>query len=738
MSTGLRTSVGSLHVVDGVRQEKAANQGIFEQSPLIPARHKQGSLYILVETVGNFSDHAKVQEEVVRVAREGLGDPGSITARIRQAIGVANEHLFEHNLNAPPEQRGVAGITCVVLRERDAYVGQLGPALLCHIGEDECTRLPGQSTWLSSGSLEDVDINKWPPLGLRRAIEPKLHRLHVREGDIFVLASTSVAKLASDKEIASAVLNRGEHTALDNLEALTKGHDVSVLIVEVQQTDLAPERGRAHPAAAGRLWLLHRVSSAFKTLMLLSPQKREDTEQVEEFEAEEEAFSLRSDLKGAAESARRTLTKFGQGLVTLAIRMLPEADKKKRRTSRGKGKKKARAATYDRRWLWLALAVPLLLVALSTFARFRHQQALETEFEQLVNDARTARATAEVGADASDQRSGFYKAMALLDQALEMEPEHEELKAEKQEIRGLLDVLNRVTRLYYFGVLKEFPSIEGTASQLGTVVVHGIDVYVLDLGMERVYKYLLNENGDALQDAPDDEAILLRKGDEYAGVTVGEPLDIVWVDVDGGMGTSGLLILDKSGHILGYNPSQGVKLLPIPDDTAWRQPAATATYYDTLYVLDPLANRILKYPPSPRGYDMPAVDYIKEDVSVGIRNTVDMSIDGHVYVLHSDGGISKYLSGAPVPFAQSGLDEPLDAPSCIFACGYMEEGGHIYVADRGNERIVQFSKDGEFIQQFRSRETKHMDDLGTLFVDEEARRLYLTNGNILYLATLPE
>jgi len=738
MSTGLRTSVGSLHVVDDVRQEKAANQGIFEQSPLIPARHKQGSLYILVETVGSFPDHAKVQEEVVRVARERYADSGSITARIRQAIGAANEHLFEHNLNALPEQRGVAGITCVVLRERDAYVGQLGPAVLYHIGEDECKRLPGQSAWLSSGSLQDVDINKWPPLGLRRAIEPELHRLHVREGDVFVLASTSLAKLVSDKEIVSAILNRGCHIALDNLEALTKGHDASALIVEVQQTDLVAERGRAQPAAAERLSLLRRASSAFKALVVLSPQKREDTEQVEEFETEDEAFSLRSDLKGAAESARRTLDKLGQGLVTLAIRMLPEADKKKRRTSRGKGKKKARTATYDRRWLWLALAVPLLLVALSTFARLRHQQALEAEFEQLVSDARVTRATAEAGADASDQRSGFYEAMALLDQALEIEPEHEELRAEKQEIRELLDVLNRVTRLYYFGVLKEFPSIEGTTSQLGTVVVHGIDVYVLDLGMECVYKHLLNESGDALQDVPDDEAILLRKGDEYGGVTVGELLDIVWVDVDGGMGTSGLLILDKSGHILSYNPSQGVKLLPVPDDTAWRQPVATATYYDTLYVLDPLANRILKYPPSPRGYDMPAVDYIKEDVSVGIRNTVDMSIDGHVYVLHSDGGISKYLSGAPVPFAQSGLDEPLDAASCIFVCGYMEEGGHIYVADRGNERIVQFSKDGEFIQQFRSREPKYMDDLGTLFVDEEARRLYLTNGSILYLATLPE
>jgi len=107
-------------------------------------------------------------------------------------------------------------------------------------------------------------------------------------------------------------------------------------------------------------------------------------------------------------------------------------------------------------------------------------------------------------------------------------------------------------------------------------------------------------------------------------------------------------------------------------------------------------------------------------------------------VLHSDGGISKYLSGAPVPFAQSELDQRLNGPSCIFVTGYMEEGGHVYVADRGNQRIVQFSKDGEFVQQFRSRKPEHMDDVSSLFVDAERTQIYLANGNILYQVNLPE
>jgi hypothetical protein len=197
------------------------------------------------------------------------------------------------------------------------------------------------------------------------------------------------------------------------------------------------------------------------------------------------------------------------------------------------------------------------------------------------------------------------------------------------------------------------------------------------------------------------------------------------------------LILDEAGHILGYHFLQGVKLLPIADDTLWRGPVAAATYYDTLYLLDPLANLVLKYPPSARGYDMPAVNYFQDDVSVNVSNGVDIAIDGHVYVLHASGAISKYLSGAPVPFAPSDQNRQLSASSSIFVTGYMDEGGHVYVADAENQRVLQFSKDGGFIQQFRSREPEHMDNLGSLFVDEAAKRMYLANGNTLYLVNLP-
>ena len=161
MSGRLRTSVESFSIVNGVWQEQAPNLSVSERSAIIPHRKGRGNLYVLVETIGSFPDHAQVQQRIIEIAQEYFRTSGSITAGLRTVIKAANAYLFEENLNAPREQRGVAGVTCMVLKDRDAYIGQLGPALLYHIGKGVSQILPKESTWLTSERLQDVDISHW-------------------------------------------------------------------------------------------------------------------------------------------------------------------------------------------------------------------------------------------------------------------------------------------------------------------------------------------------------------------------------------------------------------------------------------------------------------------------------------------------------------------------------------------------------------------------------------------------
>ena len=142
MNTRLRTSVDSLNITGGIWQEKASNLGIFEHSPIVPLHQGRGNLYILVETVGNFPNPENVQQRLISVAQERFREDGSVTNALREAIKAANSELFELNLNATREERGIAGITCVVLKDEEAFVGQAGPALLYHIGQNTFQRFP--------------------------------------------------------------------------------------------------------------------------------------------------------------------------------------------------------------------------------------------------------------------------------------------------------------------------------------------------------------------------------------------------------------------------------------------------------------------------------------------------------------------------------------------------------------------------------------------------------------------
>jgi hypothetical protein len=743
MSTRLQTSVDSASIVDGVWQEKASHLGIFEQSRLVPAKRGRGNLYVLVETVGSFPDPVQIQQRIIGIVQEYYRSPGSITAGIRLAIKAANTYLFEENLNAPREERGVAGVTCMILKDEDAFIGQCGPAVLYHVGKGQYQRLPQASTWLSSKKLQDVDISSDPPLGLRRDIEPQLSHLYLREGDVFILASTSLAKLASNDEIASATLRRGAHTVRGNLESLAQGQDLSIVIVEMLGADQAPvsieaREARVRPIDAERPGVWSRITSGLRGLLPSPEDQDEFEEELEgafEEEQEPEGVPVSIDLRGAAESIWRFLTRLGRGLALLLSRVLPETEPPKR-TKPGRKSRQA-TAEMDRRWLYAAVLVPVLVILLVALTRFQAERSREAAFRQLLETVQQAKASAESSPSASEKRATLAEALAVLDEALQLKPEDAELLAQQQEIHDWLDLINHVFRIPHFVDLQEFPDTESAKSQLSRVIVQGIDVFVLDLGTMRVYKYLLNERRDGLQVMPGDH-VLMRTGDQRDEMIVDELLDIAWVGAGGLRGTSNLLALDTQGHVLEYDPLVGLRPFPRADGSTWVAPVAAVGYVGRLYILDPQANRVIRYVVTNAGYDGLPGDYFSTEANVNLGNAVDMAIDGNLYILHSDGRISKYQEGASADFPQTSLDEPLKEPSCIFVTGFMDEGGYVYVGDAGNQRIVQFTKAGEFIRQFRGQEPATMSDVKGLFIDEAEKELFLLDGSKLYLVDLPE
>ncbi|MBC7264284.1 MAG: hypothetical protein H5T64_07975 [Chloroflexi bacterium] len=703
MDQTLNTEIEYLNVVGGRWCESADPIGIFEEE----ARGR-GNLYVLVETFGPFPDTPLVQRTIVEAARnEYFRRTGSVTAGLRAAVKAANQSLFEHNLNAPREERGIAGISCLVLTGEDAYMALAGPSLICLAREGRLQFFPMESPWHRAAKYTDVDPAISPPLGLRREIEPDLYHVTVGSGDVIVMASTPLVRVAEPEQIGDAVAGRSAQVIGQNLEALTKGEDLSALIIRVaaEEAVIAP-RGE-YPEKLG--------------------------------EVPEEEIAVpgwRESLQGIGQTIEGLLKRASRLAFTLLSRTLPDrgATAAERRGVR-KPLPEARPAGSNRMLLWIALAIPLLVAFLFFVSRIQYDRSRQAHLTKLVQDAQAAIESADTATQRDQKKAELERAGQLLAEAAIIQPDDQTLLTLQQELQERLDVVNQVTRLRYFLKLREFPDEGQIAGYPVQVIVHANEVFVLDTGLNRVYKYLLTELGDAIQEPPGQDPILLRAGDQVGNAVLGDLAGIVWAEPGDARAAGNLLVLDKNGNLVEYDPSTGLHLLSLDRSVTWRRAQALGSFMGRFYLLDPLDNRILRFTPTVDGYSRPPESYLSSNVNIDLNGAVDMAIDGHIYVLIADGRIYKFLSGELETFTLSNLDEPLQDPSAIFSSAMGDEG-YIYVADAGNQRIVQFTKEGRFVRQFRS-DPPYFQDLRDLIVDEAERKLYVLDGRALYLVNIP-
>jgi hypothetical protein len=735
MSIRLKTAIGHLSIVDGVARERPENVLAIEPSPLVPLGRGKGNLYAIVEVAGEGMERDELCQLLLEtINKEYFQAPGGITAGLRQAIKAANAQLFRENRDRPTAERMIGGVSCVALRENDAYIGQAGPALVYAAHKGELARYPETSSWLDLPPPQWVDEGYVVPLGVRRDVEIDLFHCRVQPGDTIVLAETALAQIAGQDRIAKAVVYQEVDMALAYLKRLTSGRDCSALVIEIlavaeeAEAEILEEEWepvvevesfakRVRPRRERRPVgpsALERVTTMGKTLTSL----------------------LAGLLRGLGRGLMAGLAILGSGAATLFRRILPGAETPERvparRAAQARRPRAAAEAKGNRVMVALAIAIPLIVALFVGVVYLQWGKAREARFVEVVEQAEAKHALALTAPDKPTARSLLHEAQGLLTEAQTLKPEDAVAGGLQGEIQATLDEINNVVKLYWVGALQKY---DDPGSNPGRVIVSGIDVYVLDRGTNRVYKYLLNEVGDGLQDM-DVDPILLRKGDQRGDIVVSDLVDMVWMSIGAGRQTSNLLVLESGGALLEYDPVFGLAALPVGDKDTWRYPQLIGSYFGNFYLLDSQSNQIFKYlPTADGGYSNPPTAWFQVDVD--LAGVVDMAIDGYIYFLYADGRILKFMGGEPAPFEQTELDEPLRGPTAIFT-GPDEETKFLYVADAGNRRIVQFSKEGQFIRQFRPAEAGVFDQLKSLHVDEIGSKFYILSGNTLYMANIPE
>lgn len=705
--TSFQTTVGQLGMARGVRQSRLANARAVEPTVTDRLGRRKGSLYILAELQDAPPARRQLFRQMLNVIQRVYYEaPSSVTAALQQAIGEAHRLLQEAG--------ATGGVSCVVLRDGDVYIAQAGPALVV-IAHPRVVQL-------FPDSPERYDL----PLGGRVFPDVGLFHTPVEAGTTIVLAESGWLSQVEPRVLAGAATAPTLSGVLDVLQDLAGTSDLSALVVGLDVPVGAPAPREVE------VWAEE------------AEEAEEELYEVEVAGREWEELPGRGVEPGraAGEVAREigkglatATTRLAEGARALGERMLPEAEPVAPRRERRRVQ-----AEESRRSRWpviAALAIPLLVALVALAVWWQRGWELQKQFDELMGGAVAAWNAAEEAADEATARGQLHQAEERVLAALALKPGQGEALRLYEQIQEELDRVNHVVTLPMLMPLQQY---SGLGRELARVLVQGQNIFVLDRGKDEVYQYQLDPELPDLAQAVG-EGPLIYKGQQAGQVAVSDIADMTWLAAAGAQARNGLLVLDQSWRLF-LSEMSGMwepLRLPLTPPEQWRYPQSVETYMGNFYVLDPSRNQIFRYVPGDEGYEEPPTPYFEEDALVNLGGVADMAISsepcgGYVYLLYRNGVLTKYARGAPEPFELQVPDKRLQDTPAFFSG---PEQCHLYVADAGNNRIVELNADGGFVRQYHLAEGETLRFVRSLFVDEVKGVFYVLTGDALYRTPIP-
>ena len=683
----------------GAEPEDLGNIGICHSG------RERGSLYLVVEAQGPQREdvEAMLVDTITGIFRRTTT---SVTATLLTALKEANALLFEENRSSMRGQQTMAAVYCAVIRPgQDALLAYAGPMAAVMVGDGMLDRLPSGGQY-KTGQAPALAAPADTPLGTRRDIEPYLFLSEFGPGDMLVMASPRLFE-ASDEELINALTEVG-------IEGLPEERDSTALALTYTtvagQTRAAATTPRptSAPKRSGQVAsATDRVGAVGQTIAqglirLFAPKAQ--------------------DVAGEPPETPAAVTPGDRSGPDALPAWLNKPGKSKRNV--GRPSVRLPSMTGSAKWVALVALVAVLIIAAFLWQKQAQTQAREREFQTLVNQAENQRALGQASVDRSQALAYLKEADSLVTKALSLKPAAQNALALRDGILRDMDDAKGIVRLTAAQVntLYQFTA---PGAGLSRVVGDGANLYVLDKGDQKLYKFILTSQGTGVQQGG--ASVILRKGDQVGGIVVGDLVDIAWIPSGGIRRTSNLVVLEGGGQLVEYDPAKGLSVLPVRDANTWRKAQATGGYGGNFYVLDNLANAILRYRPQGKGYEGAPTQYLQSKVD--LASAVDMAIDGDIFVLLVNGQILWFSGGKLQTFPLEGLDKPMAAPVAIFTNTGTED---IYVADPANSRIVQISKQGVMKKQFIYEDADGtLQRLRGVFVDEKKNALYVTAGTKL-------
>jgi hypothetical protein len=729
MPNSLRTTTGQFSNPGGRAQTRAANVRAVEPAANLPGAER-GNLYMLVEVSGSGGGHAALYRQILNAAQTAFYEAsGSQSAALIRAVRSAHSVLVRAN-EGLPEAAWRAGVNFAVLQGGELTIAQAGPAVAVVSHPKTVDQFPAQ--------LGDAGT----PLGGAERPEVKLFRAAVEPGDVLLLAESGWLRHVTPEALAVVATANSIQLAQDYLGQLAGDTDLSALLVGF---DLRGETGASQMAVvaaagveAGKGKAVTKDTAAkAATVTGIGAWFRRRRPAEPAASAEASAGDVEAQKLAESPPAQVIQAETPPPVKTpaspLAAATAVPVDEREPEAVVAAPALEEEPEVAPRRSPWPLLValviIPVLIGGLVLAMWWLRSPRAEAQFQQTLDGATAVLDEVQAMPDTNAALQRLPAAQELLDKARAMRPDDPRLVTVDQRYQELSDRLQHVEPLYGVVPLWDFNS-EG--QNLTRVVLGGDSLYVLDRGKSEVYRLILSSLGDSAKLA--EPPAVVKKAEQVGDRVVSDLLDMTWVEGSGNQ-RSKLAVLDTAGGLFGYDSTYGASGLPIGGQDKWQQPQLMMGYGGNLYIVDPKANQIWRYRPGTKGYEGAPESYFASGSPTDLTGVQAIAIDGSVWLLFPDGRLLKFLVGEEQSFMPKGPPGTPKSPVDVVA---PLEGDRLYVADAGTGRILEYTKDGTLLRQFRPREGDILKDVRSIYLDEGTSALYVLTGNRLYKANLPE
>jgi len=187
-------------------------------------------------------------------------------------------------------------------------------------------------------------------------------------------------------------------------------------------------------------------------------------------------------------------------------------------------------------------------------------------------------------------------------------------------------------------------------------------------------------------------------------------------------------LLDSANHLFSFDPSKNISapMTALLDEGRWK---SFITYANRLYLLqsspDGTDSQIIRMNQAGTGFGAGQSWIVSKSDS--LQQATSFTLDKSLYILKSNGQVSRFENGSEVGWTVGIVDPPISNATDIWTDANSK---FLYVMEPAGKRLIVYKKDtGAFVMQYKS---DTFDDLKGFAVDEKNYTIYLLSGSKLY------